>query len=68
MFEIRCVSIRDHDWLQTTVGLADVAADALRVCPMASGIGFANHVIMMMATSQLASAGLGYISPPLSHR
>ena len=68
MFEIRCVSIRDHDWLQNTVGPADVAAAALRVCPMASGFGFADHVIMMMATSQLASAGLGYISPPLSHR
>ena len=35
MFEIRCVNI--HDGLQTTVGPADVAADALRVCPMASG-------------------------------
>ena len=33
MFEIRCVSIFDHYRLQTTVGPADVAADALRVCP-----------------------------------
>jgi hypothetical protein len=44
------VSIFDHDRLQTTVGPADVAADALRVCPMASGFGFgfADHVIIIM--------------------
>ena len=43
--EIRCVSIHDHDRLQTTVGPAVVAADTLRVCPVASGFGFAHHVI-----------------------
>ena len=35
-----------HGRLQTTVGPADMAADALRVCPMASGFGFAEHVII----------------------
>ena len=48
MFEIRCVSIHDHDRLQTTAGPADVAADALRVCPMASGFGFADRVIIIL--------------------
>jgi hypothetical protein len=42
------VSIFDHGGLQTTVGPADVAADALRVCPMASGFGFADHVIIII--------------------
>ena len=42
------MSIFDHDRLQTTVGPADVAADALRVCPMASGFGFADHVIIII--------------------
>jgi hypothetical protein len=42
------VSIFDHDRLQTTVGPADVAADALRVCPMASGFGFADHVLIII--------------------
>ena len=46
MFEIRCVSI--HDRVQTTVGPADVAADALCVCPMASGYGFAELVSMII--------------------
>jgi hypothetical protein len=45
---IQCVSIFDHDRLQTTVGPADVAADALRVCPMASDFGFADHVIIII--------------------
>jgi hypothetical protein len=49
------VSIFDHDRLQTTVGPADVAADALRVCPMASGFGFADHVIIIIIT--MASEG-----------
>ena len=39
------MSILDHDRLQTTVGPAVVAADTLRVCPVASGFGFAHHVI-----------------------
>ncbi len=47
MFEIRCVSIHDHDRLQTTVDPADVATDALRVCPMASGFEFADDVIVL---------------------
>ena len=36
----RCVSIFDHDRLQTTVGPADVAVNALRVCvlPLALGL------------------------------
>jgi hypothetical protein len=42
------VSIFDHDRLQTTVGPADVAADALRVCPMASGFEFADYVIIIL--------------------
>ena len=42
------MSIFDHDRLQTTVGPADVAADALRECPMASGFGFADHVIIII--------------------
>ena len=37
--------------LQATIGPAegpaDVAADTLRVCPMASGFGFADHVVMI---------------------
>ena len=33
------------DRLQTFVGPAEVAANALRVCPMASGFGFADLVI-----------------------
>ena len=33
--------------LQTTVGPAGVAADARRVCPMASRFGFADHVIII---------------------
>ena len=50
MFEIRCLSI--HGRLQTTLGPADVAADALRadalrVCPMACGFGFVHHVMMI---------------------
>ena len=40
----------DHDRLQTTVGPADVAADALRVCPMASGFGIADHVMIIIIT------------------
>ena len=48
MFAIRCVSIHDHDRLQTTVGPADVAADALRVCPVTSGFGFADHVLIII--------------------
>ena len=47
------MSIFDHDRLQTTVGPADVAADALRVCPMASGFGFADHVIIIKKWSAL---------------
>lgn len=31
-----------HAIWQTMVGLADVAEDALRVCPMPSGLGFAD--------------------------
>jgi hypothetical protein len=54
MFEIRCVSIHDHDRLQTTVGPADVAADALRVCPMASGFGFADHVIIIIIIRRMS--------------
>ena len=49
MFEIRCVSTHDHDRLQTTVGPANVAADAQRACPIASGFGFADHVMIMIA-------------------
>ena len=41
MFKTQCVST--HDRLQTTVGPTDVAADALHVCPMAFGFGFADH-------------------------
>ena len=48
MFEIRCVNFHDRDRLKSTVGPADVAADALRVCPMASGLGFADHVIIVI--------------------
>ena len=33
--------------LQTIVGPADVAADALRVCHMASGFEFADHVLIL---------------------
>jgi hypothetical protein len=34
------------DRLQTTVGPAGVAADALCVSQMASGFGFADHVVL----------------------
>ena len=49
MFEKQCVSIHNHDRLQSTVGPADVAAEALRVCPMASGFGIADYVIIFGA-------------------
>ena len=34
--------------LQNFVGPTEVAADALRVCPTASGFGFADLVILMV--------------------
>jgi hypothetical protein len=39
---------REAAMLQTIVGPADVAADALRVCHMASGFGFADHVLIII--------------------
>ncbi len=54
------------DRLQTFVGPAEAAADALRVCPMASGFGFADLVIIISNNNNACTkSGTCMLAPAL---